>query len=138
MDPVLCLENIVRKAQANKEMVDAILFDVEKAYDMLWRDGLLIKLESMGIGGRMFNWVLDFLKDRTMEVRVGATHSRVYPTENGVPQGSVCSPLLFSVMINDIFSEVDASLGRSLYADDGALWVKICNGTFAERSYRQL
>ena len=30
MDPVLCLENIVRKAQANKEMVDAILFDVEK------------------------------------------------------------------------------------------------------------
>ena len=77
-------------------------------------------------------------KDRTIEVGVGATQSRVYPTENGVPQGSVCSPLLFSIMINDIFSEVDASLGSSLYADDGALWVKICNGTFAERSYRQL
>ena len=74
--------------------------------DMLWRDGLLIKLESMGIGGRMFNWVLDFLKDRNIEVRVGATHSRVYPTENGVPQESVCSPLLFSIMINDIFSEL--------------------------------
>ena len=99
MDCVLCLGNIVRKAQ------------------------VLIKLESMGIGGRMFNWVLDFLKDRNIEVWVGATHSRVYPTENGVPQESVCSPLLFSIMINDIFSEVDASLGRSLYADDGALWV---------------
>ena len=29
---------------------------------MLWQDGLLIKLESMEIGGRMFNWVLDFLR----------------------------------------------------------------------------
>ena len=45
----------------------------------------------------------------------------------------MCSPLLFSVMINDIFSEVDASLGRSLYADDGALWVKGRNGNFAEK-----
>lgn len=55
MDPVVCLENEIRKAQANKELVSAGFFDVEKTYDMLWKDGLLIKLESMGIGGRMYN-----------------------------------------------------------------------------------
>jgi hypothetical protein len=33
MDPVLCLESVIQKAQANKEEVVAIFFDVEKAYD---------------------------------------------------------------------------------------------------------
>lgn len=51
MDPVLCLEDEIRKAQVNKETVVAVFFDVEKAYDMLWKEGLLIKLHLMGIGG---------------------------------------------------------------------------------------
>lgn len=55
MDPVLlCLESDIRKAQTNKEVVVAVFFDVEKAYDMLWKEGLLIKLKSLGIGGRIY------------------------------------------------------------------------------------
>lgn len=116
MDPVVCLENEIRKAQANKEQVNAVFFDVEKAYDMLWKEGLLIKLDLLGIGGRMYNWVMDFLRDRSIEVRVGTAHSNIYSIENGTPQGSVCSPILFNIMINDVFSGVDTSLGRSLYS----------------------
>ncbi len=44
--------------------------------------------------------------------------------ENGIPQGSVCSPILFSIMINDIFDQVEGNIGKSLYADDEALWVR--------------
>ena len=29
MDPVLCLESVIRKAQANKDVVVAVFFDVE-------------------------------------------------------------------------------------------------------------
>ncbi|XP_063075987.1 RNA-directed DNA polymerase from mobile element jockey [Engraulis encrasicolus] len=130
MDPVLCLEDSIRKAQANKEQVNAVFFDIEKAYDMLWREGLLIKLEAMGISGRLYNFVMDFLLNRTIEVRVGQSYSDTYPVDNGVPQGSVCSPLLFSVMINDIFSDIDANIGKSLYADDGALWVRGRNSAY--------
>ncbi|KAK7891307.1 hypothetical protein WMY93_023270 [Mugilogobius chulae] len=78
-DAVVRLENVVRKAEANKESVLAVFFDIEKAYDMLWREGLLIKLHQLGVGARAFNWVRDFLV---------------------VPEG----------------------VGRSLFADDGALW----------------
>ena len=124
MDPVLCLEDTIRKAQANKEQVNAVFFDIEKAYNMLWREGLLIKLKAMGISCRLYNWVMDFLLNRTIEVRVGQSHSNIYHVDNGVPQGSVCSPLLFSIMINDIFSDMDVNIGRSLYADDGALWYR--------------
>lgn len=124
MDSVLCLESDIRKAQTNKEILIAVFFDVEKAYDMLWKEGLLIKLKSLGIGGRIYNWVMNFLFDREIQVRVGSEYSSVYKVENGTPQGSVCSPLLFNIMINDIFSQLEQSVGKSLYADDGALWVR--------------
>lgn len=71
MDPVMCLEAEIKKALSNKESVIAVFLDIEKAYDMLWREGLMIKLEEMGVGGRMFNWINDFLKQRVIRVRVG-------------------------------------------------------------------
>ena len=70
---------------------------------MLWKEGLLIKLKSLGIGGRAYNGVYNFLLDRKIQVRVGTEFSNVHGVENGTSQGSVCSPLLFNIMINDIF-----------------------------------
>lgn len=55
VDPVMCLEDEVRKAPVNKETVAAVFFDVEKACGMLWREALLIKLHQMGIKGDTFS-----------------------------------------------------------------------------------
>ncbi len=46
----------------------------------------------------------------------------IYQVDNGTPQGSVCSPILFNIMINDIFGEIELGIGKALYTDDGALW----------------
>ena len=70
----------------------------------------------------MFNWISDFLRDRTIEVSVGGVCSKTVGIDNGIPQGSVISPVLFNIMINDIFSGIGGGFGRSLFADDGALW----------------
>lgn len=35
---VVCLENEIHKAQVNKESVLATFFDIEKAYDMMWKE----------------------------------------------------------------------------------------------------
>ena len=71
----------------------------------------------------MFNWIRDFLKGRTIEV--GVDFSKTYSIENGTPQGSVCSPVFFNLMINDIFDLIDdVRINRALYADDGALWIR--------------
>lgn len=85
---------------------------------MFWKEGHIIKLNKLGIGSRMHSWVLDFLFGRTIEVRIGKEYS------NGTPQGSVCSPLLFNITINDIFKQVEHGIGKSLYADDGALRIR--------------
>ena len=64
---------------------------------------------------------MDFLRGRTIQVKVGAELSSKHGVENGTPQGSVVSPTLFSIMINDIFVNVTVDMRRSLFADDGAL-----------------
>ncbi len=62
----------------------------------------------------MLNWIRPFLQNRTIKVRVGGAFSETVGIDNGTPQGSVISPVLFNVMINDIFQEVGAGYGLSL------------------------
>lgn len=58
----------------------------------------------------------------TVQVRVGSSYSRIYRIDNGTPQGSVYSPILFDIMINDVFQNVNVGIGRFLYADGGSIW----------------
>lgn len=122
MDALILFENDVKKALLMKEYLIAVFFDIEKAYDTLWREGLLIKLNKIGVGGRMYNWILDFLFERTFQVRIGEEMSASNDILNGTPQGSVISPILFNLMINDIFEKLNPNIGKALYADDGAVW----------------
>lgn len=103
MDPIVCLESEVRKAQMNKEVVITVYFDVERAYDLLWKEKLLIKMKRLGISGSIFRWVTEFLYGRLIEVRVGKTFLASFLVDNRTSQGSVISPLLFSIMIDDMY-----------------------------------
>jgi len=47
--------------------------------------------------------------------------SNSYTLQNGTPQGSVISPLLFPLMVNDI-DEPENGVKLSLFADDSAAW----------------
>ncbi len=124
MDSVLVLDLDIKRALANKEAVVGVFLDIEKAYDMVWKEGLVIKMYDAGIRGRMLNWINHFMKDRTIQVKVDEFLSSEEKVVNGTPQGSVISPVLFNMMINDIFSKLEGSFGLSLFADDGAVWKK--------------
>ena len=118
------LQNTIRNALNNKLSVITLFLDIEKAYDMLWKDGLLYKLlNQMKIGGKMFNWIQDFLKNRKFQVKINGSLSKKYNIENGTPQGSSLSPLLFLIMINDI-NLSNRNIHLSLFADDIAIWTE--------------
>ena len=94
--------------------------------------GLLSKLKLVGLDGQIFNFIYNFLKGRSIRVEVDGISSGPAALSIGVPQGSVLGPSLFSVLINDIFDTVPPAVKKSLYADDGALWV--CSPSISDAS----
>ena len=116
------MQDNIRKSLNNKQKTVTLFLDIEKAYDMLWKEGLLYKLFHLGIRGKMFNWIQSFLKNRLIQVKINDSFSQKYEVQNGTPQGSCLSPILFLIMINDI-TIPDSNVRISLFADDIALWI---------------
>ncbi len=90
-----------------------------------------------GVRGRMLNWINAFLKERTIQVKVDGSLSSKENVENGTPQGSVISPVIFNVMINDIFSRLNGSFGMTLFADDAAVWKRGRNLNYIYKQLQQ-
>ena len=49
--------------------------DISKAFDKVWHEGLLYKLESIGISGNLLNLFRSFLNDRCQRVVINGQHS---------------------------------------------------------------
>ena len=70
--------------------------------------------------------IQNFLSDRTFNVRIGNTLSDIFKQEQGVPQGSILSPTLFGIKINDIVKCVK-DLDCSLFVDDFGIFIRSKN-----------
>ena len=121
IDQVMRLQNDVTQSLNNNKYTVAIFLDLKKAFDMVWTTGILEKMQDLGITGRMYTWIKDFLSNRTFQVKVEGHLSDIHKLENGTPQGSVISPILFLIAIND-FPELDNGVKKSIFADDSAIW----------------
>ena len=90
-------------------------------------------LHDMGLKGRLPLFIDNFLKGRKFKVRLDNTHSSLNPQEEGVPQGSILSPTLFTVKINSIIDALPDDIEKSLYVDDLAVYCQSSNMAIIER-----
>ena len=66
------------------------------------------------------------MSDRSFNVRIGSTLSDTFEQEQGVPQGSIISPTLFNIKINNIVKCVNDT-DSSLYGDDFGIFYRSKN-----------
>jgi hypothetical protein len=100
------LINKILSALNNKLKVGGIFCDLEKAFDCVNHNVLLLKLEFYGIEGKFNALIISYLKDRYQKVvidnmkTINSASSEWKMVKHGVPQGSILGSLFFLLYVN--------------------------------------
>jgi hypothetical protein len=120
----------------NKLLVGGIFCDLQKAFDCVNYDILLSKMEFYGISGKANSLIKSYLHGRRQRTLVDYDSKKYYSewdsVTDGVPQGSILSPLLFLLYGNDIPNVTSDIFNPLLYADDTSLIITNSNSQMFE------
>ncbi|XP_068719429.1 uncharacterized protein [Montipora capricornis] len=125
-----------RKSLDEKQEVGVVAIDLSKAFDCICHNLLLAKLKAYGLHDTALKLLRSFLQERKQRVMCNNSCSNWIPIRCGVPQGSLLSPLLFNIFMNDMNEAVINSSLR-LYADDTTQYVADKNPIVLQSSLNQ-
>ena len=109
--------------------VRSVFLDISKAFDRVWHDGLIYKLQCCGIHNDLLKIIRSFLANRKQRTVLNGKTSNWGSVTAGVPQGSILGPLFFLVYINDLTE--DLRCNAKLFADDTSLLTIVHNANAA-------
>ena len=111
--------------------VYVMLLDCSKAFDKVNYVKLFSLLHSRGLNPMVLRCLIHLYTNQHLNVSWNHCSSKYFSVANGVKQGGVLSPMLFSVYINDLLCRLESSpfgckighiySGVFAYADDVAL-----------------
>ena len=120
-------DEILRQIEDGNQ-VNVLYIDFEKCFDKIDFNILLNKLKLKGVNGNAYNWIKNFLTNRTFKVKVGTEVSKEEIVRSGIPQGTCLGPLLMLIMNFDIDLHIKNGKVGS-FADDSKVLNKLTNET---------
>jgi hypothetical protein len=116
----------------NKMSTAAVFLDTEKAFDTTWHPGLFCKLSNLTFLTHLIKLISSCLLQRKFCVLVEGKMSTPRYMQAGVPQGSILSPTLYNLYINDTPPQT-YGVNLTLSADDTCLYATEHNEGFVLR-----
>lgn len=139
VDNMFVLNAVIDTILSQRRKLYCAFIDFKKAFDYVNRQCLWYKLLKTGIRGTMFNIIRNMYSNVKSRVKFMGNVSSSFDCLLGVRQGESLSPLLFSMFINDMESELsnkgvegitcdDLKLCMLLYADDSVILAESRDG----------
>ena len=98
------------------QITGAAFIDLTAAYDTINLRRLLVKLVMITDDVPLTKFIRTMLSNRLFKVELNGKQSRWQNQRNGLPQGSLLSPMLFDVYTND--QPLPVATNSFIYADD--------------------
>ena len=103
---------------------DAVYTDFSSVFTSAYHRLLLHKLkQSFSVTDKAYAWLESYLSDRRQRVVYNGVASAWTPVKSGVPDGSICGPLLFICFTADILSVIKSNC--TMHADDLKLYNRV-------------
>ena len=122
------VKNVVSRYIDNGSSVYGCFLDANKAFDLVDHSLLFEKLSDRGLPLPVVIFLSFWYSNQRMKVRWEQSFSESFKVSNGVRQGGVHSPILFSVYLDGLLKKLAASgvgchwgnllAGSVCYADD--------------------
>lgn len=123
---IYCVRNVIEFFNRNQSTVNVCFLDVSKAFDRLSHHCLFFKLLKLSVPLCVINILYNWYSKLNARVKFGNYISQAFNISCGIRQGSVLSPTLFNVYVDNILSRLsphgcrmnDTCYGSFMYADD--------------------
>ena len=99
----------------------ATFSDISRAYDRVWRNGLMMNMSKMGVPRDFTEWLSSLFINCTDRVRVKSPLGLFGTFKKGLPQDSILYSPIFTIFIDDLLVEFVDDIFVSAYADDQAI-----------------
>ena len=110
-----------RRSQGKKTWM--AFLDFKKAFPSVWREGLWRKMKRYGIDGKFLRVCENLYRDVGAKVRVGRVFSERFDIKEGLRQGCILSPSLFSLFLMDLAEELEE---KDLGVKVSGVWMGAC------------
>ena len=116
VDQVVLLTHNINDSFEAKKKTGAIFINLTAAYNTVWHRGLTCKLLRLFPDKHIIRMTMELIRNRSFTLTTGdSKQSRLRRLENGVPQRTVLTPLLFNIYTYDLPSMISRKFA---YADD--------------------
>ena len=106
IDHMFTLLALIQKQFAFNRKLYVAFIDFEKAFDSISRKLLWPILLKNGIRGKLYHCVRSMYDSVKAQIRCGTSLTEYISCTQGVKQGDVCSPVLFSLFVNELALEI--------------------------------
>ena len=99
---IIQISDAIYQAADEKTIANILTMDESATFDTISHEILQTKIELYNFGPKARLWMRNNMSYRSQYVSIGNSNSTMKEVKQGVPQGSVIGPLIYTIYINEM------------------------------------